>query len=261
MPLAFDTDVVSARAQRTDGAMGQDGGTYPAEMFPPQLRQEGVDFHLGPTTDGAKNACHGARPAPGLAGRRLQPRSRSRPLRRATRRRQLKIGDVEQPFTCPNWTGYVGQWDNRLWEPADTSVEHKGAPIGLVPGFIKRTPVAWFATHHSTPQGDAFYEYCYLFQLSYDLPPGTKSLTLPDNPKIRVFAVSVSREPTAAPPAAPLYDTLADHQPGGAPLIPQAGRTFHDATEISLLPPLYHQPRDLRYTLDGSEPTRLVARV
>ena len=67
--------------------------------------------------------------------------------------------------------------------------------------------------------------------------------------------MSVSREPSATPPAAPLYDTLADHQPGGAPIIPQAGQSFRDATEISLLPPLYHQPRDLRYTLDGSEPT------
>ena len=105
-------------------------------------------------------------------------------------------------------------------------MEHKGAPIGLVPGYVKRTPVAWFATHHSTPQGDAFYEYSYLFQLSYDLPPGAKTLTLPDDPKIRVFAVSVSREPSTAPPAAPLYDTLADHQLSGAPIIPQTGQSF-----------------------------------
>ncbi len=167
----------------------------------------------------------------------------------------LKIGDAAQPFPVPNWTGYIGQWDNRLWNPADPGVEHKSPPVGLTPGFIKRAPVAWFATHHNTPGGDAFYEYSYLFECSYDLPSGARLLTLPDDPKIRVFAVSVSREPSAAPPAAPLYDTLADHQPGGEPLIPQAGRTFQDATEITLLAPLYHQPRDLRYTLDGTEPT------
>jgi alpha-mannosidase len=125
----------------------------------------------------------------------------------------------------------------------------------MTPGYIKRTPVAWFATHHNTPQGDAYYAYSYLFQLSYDLPSGAKSITLPDHSKIRVFAVTVSREPPATPPAAPLYDTLADHRPGDAPIVTQAGQSFTDVTQIALLPPLYHQPHSLHYTLDGSDPT------
>ncbi len=70
-----------------------------------------------------------------------------------------------------------------------------------------------------------------------------------------MFAVSVSHEPSATAPAAPLYDTLADHQPGGVPLIPQTGQTFTDATQITLLPPLYHEPNSFHYTIDGSEPT------
>ena len=254
VPLTYDTDVVSSRAQRTDGAMDKDGGTYPAEMFPAKLEQAGVGFQLGPVADGAKNAlaARGQRLAlPGGDFNRVHLLAAADGDAAA----HVRIGDAEEPCNVPNWTGYIAQWDNRLWDPADTGVEHRGPPIGLVPGYVKRAPVAWFATHHSTPQGDAYYEYSYLFQLSYDLPPGTRSLTLPDDPRIRVFAVSVSREPPTAPPAAPLYDTLADHQPGGAPIIPQAGQTFHDATEITLLPPLYHRPQDLRYTLDGTEPT------
>jgi alpha-mannosidase len=269
VPLAYDTDVVSSRAKRDDGAMDADGGAYPAEMFPAKVTSEGVEFHLGPTGDGAKNA--------------LAARGQSLDLPAGDFNRvhflvaadgeataQVKIGDAEQPFNVPNWTGFLGQWDNRIWQSpgiggssagpnvtagSDVTTGEKGIPVGLTPGFIKRTPVAWFATHHNTPQGDAYYQYCYLFQLSYDLPKGAKRLTLPDNSKIRVFAVSVSHEPGAAPPAAPLYDTLADHQPGGMPFIPQDGQTFTDATRITLLAPLYHQPRDLHYTLDGSDPT------
>jgi len=67
--------------------------------------------------------------------------------------------------------------------------------------------------------------------------------------------VSVAHEPESTPPAAPLYDTLADHQPGGAPIIPQAGQAFNQMTAVTILPPLYHQPGDLHYTLDGSDPT------
>ncbi len=254
VPLSFDTDVVSSRTQRTDGAMDQDGGAYPAEMFPAVLKQAGVEFQLGPVTEGASNAlaAHGQRlTLPAGEFNRVHVLAAAVGDASA----QIKIGAETKPFNVPNWTGFIGQWDDRVWDPIEPSVEHKRAPIGLTPGFIKRTPVAWFVTHHNTPHGDAFYEYSYLFELSYDLPPGTDALTLPDDPKIRVFAVSVGREPGAAPPAAPLYDTLSDHQYGGAPAIPQAGQSFQDATEISLLPPLYHQPKDLHYTLDGSEPT------
>ena len=218
------------------------------------MSRAGVDFQLGATTDGAKNAvaAHGQTlnlPAGNFNRVHLLAAGDG------DASGQIKIGGASQPFDVPNWTGYIGQWDNRLWSPADSDVEHKSAPVGLAPGYIKRTPVAWFATHHNTPQGDAYYEYSYLFQLCYDLPAGATSVTLPDNPKIRVFAASVSREAAPAPAAAPLYDTLADHQSGGAPVIAQAGQTFADATPITLLPPLYHQPNDLHYTLDGSEPT------
>ena len=256
VPLVYDTDVASSRAKRDDGAMSADGGAYPAELFPKTLDREGVDFQLGSAADGDKNA--------------LTTRGQSLDLPAGNFNRvhllvaadgdttsQIKIGATEQACAVPNWTGYIGQWDNRLWNnPAQTrDFESKLPPVGLVPGFIKRTPVAWFATHHNTPHGDAFYNYSYVFELTYDLPTGTTSLTLPDNTKIRVFAVSVAHEPESTPPAAPLYDTLADHQPSGAPIIPQAGQSFSKVTAITIIPPLYHQPGDLHYTLDGSDPT------
>ncbi len=56
VPLEYDTDVVSSRAQRADGAMDKDGGAYPAEMFPASLERGGVEFRLGSSADGAKNA-------------------------------------------------------------------------------------------------------------------------------------------------------------------------------------------------------------
>ena len=256
VPLTFDTDVVSSRAKRDDGAMNADGGAYPAEMFPKQLNRGGVDFQLGPVADGQNNAL-------GARGQTVElpagnfNRVHLLVAADGDTTSQIKIGEAAQPFNIPNWTGYIGQWDNRIWDNPQhvRDFESSRPPVGLVPGFIKRTPVAWFATHHNTPQGDAYYNYSYLFELTYDLPAGAKNLTLPDNDKIRVFAVSVAREPEATPPAAPLYDTLADHQVGGTPIIPQAGKTFNQMTAITLLAPLYHLPGDLHYTLDGSDPT------
>ena len=256
VPLDYNTDVVSSRANRTDGAMDAQGGTYPAEMFPKQIVREGVVFQLGSPADGKMNT--------------LTAQGQTLNLRHGKFNRvhllvaadgdttsEIKIGDTAQSFNVPNWTGFIGQWDKRLWDnPTDKiDFEPDQPPIGLVPGYVKRIPVAWFATHHSTPEGDAYYDYCYLFELTYDLPAGTKSLTLPNNSKIRIFALSVASEPAATPVAAPLYDTLADHQPGDLPLIPQAGKTFNQTTAITIVPPLYHLPGDVHYTLDGSDPT------
>jgi len=80
---------------------------------------------------------------------------------------------------------------------------------GLKPGYIKRAPVAWFASHrHSESGGNEPYSYSYLFAYSIDLPAGAISLILPNNPRIRILAATVSDEVSAATPVQPLYDTL-----------------------------------------------------
>ncbi len=117
--LAYDTDVVSSRAKRDDGAMNAGGGAYPAELFPQSLTREGVEFRLGPVTDGAKNAlsAHGQRidlPAGDFNRVHLLVAADGD----ATG--QVRIGDTERPFNVPNWTGYIGQWDNRIWDPRST---------------------------------------------------------------------------------------------------------------------------------------------
>lgn len=256
VPLPFNVVAISTRAHRYDGAMDGSGGSFPGELLPARLTCEGVDFTLGSSAAGNKNALAAAGqsidlPAGGFNRVHLLAAADG------DTSDQIKIGDTGKEIVVPNWTGFVGQWDTRLWDSPIPELDYGPTQkmVGLVPGFVKRTPVAWYATYHNTPQGDAYYQYSYLFELSYDLPDGAKTLTLPNNSKIRVFALTVSNEPSAAPAAAPLYDTLADHQPEGAPAIPQAGQTFTKSTDITLLPPLYYRPHELHYTLDGSEPT------
>jgi alpha-mannosidase len=80
---------------------------------------------------------------------------------------------------------------------------------GLTPGFIKRTPVAWFASHrHDTDGTNEPYAYSYLFAPAIDLPPGARTLTLPVNERIRILAVTVALEEARVRPAHPLYDTM-----------------------------------------------------
>jgi alpha-mannosidase len=79
----------------------------------------------------------------------------------------------------------------------------------LTPGFIKRAPVAWFADHKHTPDGqNEAYAYSYLFAYALDVPQGATTLTLPNDPHVRILAVTVANQEPALAPAHPLYDTL-----------------------------------------------------
>src|SRR5438874_10956150 len=80
---------------------------------------------------------------------------------------------------------------------------------GIMPGYIKRADLAWYCSHHHNATGEnVAYSYSYLFAYAIDLEPGTKSIKLPNNAKIRVLAMSVSEENPTVKPAQPLYDVL-----------------------------------------------------
>ena len=84
-----------------------------------------------------------------------------------------------------------------------------GEMTGITPGFIKRAPVAWFASHRHTPDGkNEAYAYSYLFAYTIDVPANAKTLTLPNNDYVRILAITGTNERFSIKPAQPLYDTL-----------------------------------------------------
>jgi alpha-mannosidase len=126
-----------------------------------------------------------------------------------------------------DWTGNIGQWYVRDFEERVVPVPHRpGSPAErpgarprmrrvfeftgqITPGFIKRDDVAWFSSHrHASDGTNEPYAYSYLFAYPIDAPSGAKRLTLPDNDRVRILAVSVADESSHVDPAQPLYDTL-----------------------------------------------------
>jgi alpha-mannosidase len=156
----------------------------------------------------------------------------------------FRAGEKTADLTVENWGGFIGQWDTRLWKPrpkeiagrggattplrqdwavsanhATWDLADRGSPdwsprypedfVGMSAAYIKRADVAWYASHHHTPDGlNEPYQYSYLFAYAIDLPANARTLTLPDNANVRVLAVSVAEENPEVKPAQPLYDTL-----------------------------------------------------
>jgi alpha-mannosidase len=108
-----------------------------------------------------------------------------------------------------DWSGFVGQWDDREWSSKDTSHGNYGQMVGLKPGFIKRADLAWYSDHHHDAAGtNVAYGYSYLFAYSIDLPAGAPSLRLPKDENIHILAISVAEETPESKPVQPLYDVL-----------------------------------------------------
>ncbi len=216
--LPYDTDAISSNANRRDGAIDDQGRTLPAEQLPERIVASGVTFKLGSAYDGSFNAvaCRGQKIAlPDFGDRvHLLAAAASEEDVAAT----FHIDDTAHPLTVQPWTGFVGQWNNRVFDRPFQAIEYKaeGRVVDILPSFIRRDPIAWFATHHHHPtEGDQAYRFSYL--LAYDLPKpaGATTLRLPMAPRIKIFAVSVSagaHAPLVAP-AAPLYDDFTDRQP------------------------------------------------
>ncbi len=147
----------------------------------------------------------------------------------------FRVGAESGTVSVQDWGGYIGQWDTRLWNsaisPVDwaSSAHHQVWPpanlreaerpepsprypedyVGLREGFVKPAEVAWYSSHHHTAAGlNQPYAYSYLFAYALNLPAGATTLTLPNNPNIRILAISAGGIGPALTPATPLFDTL-----------------------------------------------------
>jgi alpha-mannosidase len=232
MPISLPYDLAGSDRDGERMKAGFDGEGYalPAEMLPRELSYAGVDFHFGPPDKA--NA--------------LVPRGQEISLPAGVRRLYVIAasvgGDQDVAFrtgsesvnvTVQDWSGFIGQWDNRQWKQTEVRLQPRTPPpdvppdiaallqrsrtrldpygemLGLTPGFIKRAPLAWFASHRHTPSGaNEAYAYSYLFVYTLDVPANARTLTLPNNDRIRIMAITGSDERSMVKPAHPLYDTL-----------------------------------------------------
>lgn len=210
-------DLAAATPDHTPSTSGFDGhgDSYPAEMLPRTLDYAGVTFELGDPSGADAVVARGQTIAlPPGHYTRLYLLASSLGDQTAT----FGLGSHQVPLHIQNWMGLIGQWDYRNWTEITTphpDRQGQSRPYihllyaGLHPGFIKRAPVAWFASHHHLADGsnDA-YSYSYIFGYEIALPPGVTALTLPDNPNVRIFAATVASGPAPLAPAHPLYDVL-----------------------------------------------------
>ncbi|HEY6251974.1 MAG TPA: glycoside hydrolase family 38 C-terminal domain-containing protein [Candidatus Angelobacter sp.] len=203
------------------------GKALPAEMLPSSIDYENIRFDLAPGGSGKPNAVAARGQTIAIPEGQFNRLYLLAAAANGDQTEIFRVGEQKTELTIQDWNGYIGQWDNRSWnthqEPIKSRPGSPGAMPGapprfrtvmeftgkITPGFIKRADVAWFASHLHSPDGTFDpYAYSYLFAYGFDVPEHARTLTLPDNPRIRILAITVADEGSQMEPAGPLYDSL-----------------------------------------------------
>ena len=235
-PVALDYEMsVASRTNRpADGSFdwapnsqgASQGKALPAEMLPREINFAGIRFKLAAPDIGKANAVVAHGQTITLPSGKYNRVYLLAAAANGDQKGTFRAGEKSVELTVQDWTGFVGQWDDRIWKVTEepiaprpdatpsatqprTRINVYGEMLGLRPGFIKPADIAWFASHRHAADGSAeAYAYSYLFAYVIDLPAGARTLVLPDNERIRILAITVADEPATIRPAQPLYDTL-----------------------------------------------------
>lgn len=223
LALPYDTDIFSFNSYREDGyddrnprseghrgTMDGKGGTYPAEMIDDTVRHGDVTFVIGSRKEKEYNAV-------ACVGQTIDLPAGTKVLHMLAAADVdtevvFRSGTKELPLTIGAWTGYMGSWDNREFEGfvAELSYSMRNKLKTIHPAYIRNHRIAWAASHHHLPAGDALYEYCYLFAYRLEIPDNATSITLPHSRFVRIVAMSVGDEGNASALQSPFDDLYRD---------------------------------------------------
>lgn len=201
--LPYNQDVISYDDNRDDGEFIR-RTSLPAELMGNEIISEGIRFEIGNMADGEKNAVVCTGQVVDLPDGDFDHVYVLAAASEDTRG-EFKLDNQSEEIGVQKWTGFVGQFYNREFALDGVTV------TDLEPPYSKPDNIAWFASHchKSYPSANLTYQYCYLYKYGIVIPKGAKKLTLPNNDKIVLMAVTAAKAGNSEiMPLQPLYDNF-----------------------------------------------------
>ena len=154
-------------------------GSFAAELIPATVECDGVTFAMGEANTDDAVLCNGqtvALPADRTYTKLYVLASAGEEPRTA----EFRVGDRTYEAEVPLWKGFYGQWG---W-------------YGNSEGFMQRAKIGYLGTHrHQTDLGNVPYGFSYMYLLTFDIPEGATTVTLPRDKKVLVYAMTASNNP------------------------------------------------------------------
>jgi alpha-mannosidase len=207
--LRYNLATASNDGTHSVGGFDSKGNALPAEMLPSQITFNDVQFQLAAAKTDTPNALTAKGQTIELPAGNYNRVYLIAASSGGDQKAIFAVGDKKIDLNIQDWGGFIGQWDDRRWSSVDAANDNYGKMTGLAPGYIKRADLAWYCSHHHNAAGqNVTYSYSYLFAYPIDLPVGVHAITLPNNSKIKIIAMSVAEENPDVKSAQPLYDVL-----------------------------------------------------
>ncbi|GHT03054.1 alpha-mannosidase [Bacteroidia bacterium] len=164
------------------GKFDKEGNSFAAELMPETVLSEGIAFKMQNQPDQYNYVrCDGqtvALPDNHPAGTLYILATSSNEDRQAV----FEIDGKAKELNIPYYSGFYGQWG---WK-------------GESEGYIRDASIAYLGTHrHNEKKGNESYIYTYLYKMGIPVEANTKTLTLPKDRNIALFAVTLSDNPNA----------------------------------------------------------------
>ena len=200
LELPFDQDAMSFDYDRDDCNFNR-RNSLPAELIPAELVCEGIRYKMGSTADGQNNvlACNGQKVDLGNNCNKVYLLASAIYDSKA----EFRFDKSVVPLQIQSGTGYIGQFYNRHFADDNVAVTKIDRP------YVKGADIAWFASHghYAYPSRNEAYQYTYIYAFELNVPNGAKTLELPLNQNVKVFAITVSEEADeSVQPLQPLTD-------------------------------------------------------
>jgi len=200
LELPFDQDAMSFDYDRDDCNFNR-RNSLPAELIPAELVSEGIRYKMGSTADGQNNvlACNGQKVDLGNNCNKVYLLASAIYDSKA----EFRFDKSVVPLQIQSGTGYIGQFYNRHFADDNVAVTKIDRP------YVKGADIAWFASHghYAYPSRNEAYQYTYIYAFELNVPNGAKTLELPLNQNVKVFAITVSEEADeSVQPLQPLTD-------------------------------------------------------
>ncbi len=154
------------------------GYTYAAELLPDEIEFRGIRFTLpgGDVPNGVKSKGDTIA-LPQGAYNKLYLLAASTQYDNKVK---FNVGGKVQEALVPYYSGFIGQWGH----------------TGHTEAFFKAADIAYVGTHrHNMLENkDMPYEFTYMFCIPLDIPAGAKTLILPEDPRITIFAATAAND-------------------------------------------------------------------
>ncbi|HQU33807.1 MAG TPA: glycoside hydrolase family 38 C-terminal domain-containing protein [Thermoanaerobaculaceae bacterium] len=246
LALPFDRAGITPDDARTDGDFDGQGHTVAGELLPATVVSAGIPFRTGPREPGRANVLDGRGQTLAVPAGEFNRLYLLAAAVGGDRLATFAVDGAPVRLLVPDWAEPVGQWNSRV--VAGAIVQD---PARIAPAYAKTVPVGWVGNHRHDARGDnEAYVFTQFFRLRLNLPPGARTVTLPDDDHVRILAATAARNHD---------DDVVAAQPFTDPTV---GTVVHFAapqgifigrTAVMLTSP--NPGATIRYTLDGSGPT------